>query len=511
MTAMPQPSLTPQHTPVSRASLDDMKITLAALRVTMLNLSVDTEAAMQMLAEEIMQLAGAVGAAIALKNSDQIVCRASAGLAPGVGAVLQPGQGLSGECVLTGELVRCEDTDVDARVNPQICRDLGFRSALIVPFMLDGQSIGLVELLAAEPHHFNDDDVLFLNDVAGVVLEANGLSVGSDLIERAISSETDVPVDVKDVVTDLMLALEEQRPESSTVSIMPEITDAVIREQIEFIEKTNAAPVIAKPQLSFAVRSIPVRQVKGSSTRRTITLSVAAALVLAIVGGLWMWNAHRSPTTQPGELQTATASSTAAKNGDAASSTAGNSANNASDASVTGASEASAVTRSVDKPVARNTDATAQRRIATLSPKQGSSVLLGEARSSADPTPAPSIASLGGFPSNAPVLPPVGEPASPVFQPSKISSGLRGGTPIYQPRPNYPEMAKRNGVTGDVVLKFVVTKNGTVTNVRVVSGNPTLALAAIQSVKLWRYRPFLLNSEPTEAESQATIKFTSPR
>ena len=141
------------------------------------------------------------------------------------------------------------------------CRDLGFRSALIVPFMLDGQSIGLVELLAAEPHHFNDDDVLFLNDVAGVVLEANGLSVATDLIERAISSETDVPVDVKDVVTDLMLALEEQRPESSTVSIMPEITDAVIREQIEFIEKTNAAPVIAKPQLSFAVRSIPVRQV----------------------------------------------------------------------------------------------------------------------------------------------------------------------------------------------------------------------------------------------------------
>jgi protein TonB len=72
-------------------------------------------------------------------------------------------------------------------------------------------------------------------------------------------------------------------------------------------------------------------------------------------------------------------------------------------------------------------------------------------------------------------------------------------------------MAKRNGVAGDVVLKFLVRKDGTVTNVRVVSGNPTLALAAVQSVKLWRYRPFLLNGEPTETESQATIKFTSPR
>lgn len=93
----------------------------------------------------------------------------------------------------------------------------------------------------------------------------------------------------------------------------------------------------------------------------------------------------------------------------------------------------------------------------------------------------------------------------------KVSSGLRGGTPVYQPRPTYPETAKRNGLAGDVVLKFIVTKEGTVTNVRVVSGNPTLALTAVQSVRLWRYRPFLLNGEPTEAESQATIKFTSPR
>src|SRR5262249_11379411 len=135
---------------------------------------------MQMLAEETMPLAGAVGAAIALKTNDQIVCRASAGQAPGVGAVLQPGQGLSGECVLTGNLVRCDDTDVDSRVNPQICRDLGFRSALIVPITLEGHAIGLVELFAAQPQHFNQNDVLFLNDLAGVILELNDLKASAD-------------------------------------------------------------------------------------------------------------------------------------------------------------------------------------------------------------------------------------------------------------------------------------------------------------------------------------------
>src|SRR5438874_11563598 len=115
MTAMPQSAFTPQS-PVSRASLEKMKITLGAVRATILSLNLEPAPAMQMLAEEIMPLAGTVGAAIALKTNGQIVCYASMGQAPPVGAVLQPGQGLSGECVSTGKLVRCDDTDFDSRV-----------------------------------------------------------------------------------------------------------------------------------------------------------------------------------------------------------------------------------------------------------------------------------------------------------------------------------------------------------------------------------------------------------
>lgn len=503
MTAMPQPSLTPQQSPVSRASLDKMKIKLDALRVTILNLNLDAESAMQMLADETMPLAGAVGAAIALKTNDQIVCRASAGQAPGVGAVLQPGQGLSGECVLTGKLVRCDDTDLDNRVNAQVCRDLGFRSALIAPITLEDQSIGLVELLAAEPDHFNQDDVLFLNDVAGVVLELNGLKAASKPMEDAASAEPDFLA--KFDVRDLMSALENETPEEPAAVAMPEINDAVIMERLEFIRNGNTAPA-AKPQpTTVTTRIAPqprtVREERTESKRGMIWI-LAVVVALIIAGGIWVWKATRiSPAPQQVQPQSGTSTPGTQKDSESASVATANSAAHLAD-------DSSA--RSVERP-ATTAGTAPQKRIATLSPKQGSDILSEASRVTTDLTPAPSLAGLGAGASNAPVLPPIGEPANPVFQPSKVSSGLRGGTAIYQPRPTYPEMAKRNGLAGDVVLKFLVTKSGTVTNVRVVSGNPTLALAAIQSVKMWRYRPFLLNGEPTETESQATIKFTSPR
>jgi TonB family protein len=499
MTAMPQPSLTPQQSPVSRASLDKMKIKLDALRVTILNLNLDAESAMQMLADETMPLAGAVGAAIALKTDDQIVCRASAGQAPGVGAVLQPGQGLSGECVLTGKLVRCDDTDLDNRVNAQVCRDLGFRSALIAPITLEDQSIGLVELLAAEPDHFNQDDVLFLNDVAGVVLELNGLKAASKPMEDAASAEPDFLA--KFDVRDLMSALEDETPEEPAAVAMPEINDAVIMERLEFIRNGNTAPA-AKPQpTTVTTRIAPqprtVREERTESKRGMIWI-LAVVVALIIAGGIWMWKATRiSPAPQQVQPQSGTSMPGTQKDSESA--------------LVTDASTAHVAEVSSPRSPATTGGTAPQKRIAMLSPKQSSDILSGASRGTTDLTPAPSLAGLGAGASNAPVLPPMAEPANPVFQPSKVSSGLRGGTAIYQPRPTYPEMAKRNGLAGDVVLKFLVTKSGTVTNVRVVSGNPTLALAAIQSVKMWRYRPFLLNGEPTEAESQATIKFTSPR
>jgi protein TonB len=77
------------------------------------------------------------------------------------------------------------------------------------------------------------------------------------------------------------------------------------------------------------------------------------------------------------------------------------------------------------------------------------------------------------------------------------------------PMPKRMRIASR--VAGTVVLLAVIAKDGTVQDVRVESGVPVLAQAAVDAVKQWRYKPYLLNGEPIEVDSQITINFILPR
>ena len=79
---------------------------------------------------------------------------------------------------------------------------------------------------------------------------------------------------------------------------------------------------------------------------------------------------------------------------------------------------------------------------------------------------------------------------------------------IHDVTPLYPPEAGRKRVEGTVVLMAVIGKDGTVRDVRVESGLPLLAQAAIDAVKQWRYKPYLLNGEPVEVDSHITINFT---
>jgi len=79
---------------------------------------------------------------------------------------------------------------------------------------------------------------------------------------------------------------------------------------------------------------------------------------------------------------------------------------------------------------------------------------------------------------------------------------------IHDVAPQYPPEAGRQRIEGTVVLMAVIGKDGTVHDVRVESGLPLLAQAAIEAVKQWRYKPYLLNGEPVEVDSHITINFT---
>lgn len=93
-------------------------------------------------------------------------------------------------------------------------------------------------------------------------------------------------------------------------------------------------------------------------------------------------------------------------------------------------------------------------------------------------------------------------------QPLKpVSSTVMEGMIVYKVPPAYPSIAIATGTSGTVVLQATISKNGKIEGLRVVSGPTLLQQAAIDAVKQWRYRPYLLNGEPIEVETTVTVIF----
>jgi TonB family protein len=102
------------------------------------------------------------------------------------------------------------------------------------------------------------------------------------------------------------------------------------------------------------------------------------------------------------------------------------------------------------------------------------------------------------------------EDATPPAMPQRIrvSQGVMQGLLVSRVQPEYPPDAKDQRVEGAVVLKVTLDKEGNVGNIQLINGHPLLAPAAIEAVKQWKYKPFLLDGVPLEVESQVTVNFT---
>ena len=74
--------------------------------------------------------------------------------------------------------------------------------------------------------------------------------------------------------------------------------------------------------------------------------------------------------------------------------------------------------------------------------------------------------------------------------------------------PTYPPIAKAARVQGTVVLQATISKAGTIEDLRVISGPAMLQQAAMDAVREWRYRPYLLNNEPVEVDTTVNVIFT---
>ena len=133
----------------------------------------DLNPAVDIIADRAQVMTRATGAAIALNRGSDIVCRARAGrTAPDLGVRLQTESGISGECVRTGEILLCHDTESNPHVDPAISRRLGVRSILVSPIRYFQRTLGIFEVLSASPYAFDHRDVATLQMLSGMMVAA---------------------------------------------------------------------------------------------------------------------------------------------------------------------------------------------------------------------------------------------------------------------------------------------------------------------------------------------------
>lgn len=130
----------------------------------------DLEATLQLLADRAQYITGGSGAAIALRDGDLIMCRASSGpSAPQIGSCFEISSGLSGESVRTRKTLRCDDAMSDPRVNHDSCRALGIASFAVMPLVRQDEVVGIFEIFSNQPRAFQERDLLALERMGEMV------------------------------------------------------------------------------------------------------------------------------------------------------------------------------------------------------------------------------------------------------------------------------------------------------------------------------------------------------
>ncbi len=546
---------------------------IAALRRDLAAQKLEGDAALQFMVERTRSITRATGAAIALERDGAIICRASSGNAPEVGAELNPASGLSGECIRTGEIVRCEDTETDPRADRLVCRKLDLRCALIVPVRLQGKVVGVLEAFSSQARAFQNSDVLLLRRITDLVI---GITVKGGAAESR---------DIHSVATPSVpgiLPAPEEQPAPATTSIpqepvradQEEIALAAPAEPIappapepvaqvpEGQTRTSAPPeqqslanmvganaatatlTIDPPLAEPAPPPAPLREPAARRPRRsqmpriptpaaaeperdllqelseedesTLKLkrivSVAAAFVLLLTLGLIGWRVARPRAVANAPAAPATQPASAP-------------AETATTAQppVTGATITVPVDPTRIPPPATPLPGASKPTAANKTPAKTEAktddaevvVIVPTGRTlpkSSTPDmqpPSLAVARTGEEPVAISSLLST-KMSTPTLAKPEVSRGMTGGKLLRRYDPFYPPSARAMRLGGKVTLKATVDKTGKVSKVTVVSGNPLLTTAAVDAVKRWKYEPFELNGNPLEVENTITFNFQPP-
>jgi TonB family protein len=438
-------------------------------------------------------LTGATGAAVAMPQGGAVVCVGRSGeTAPELGARLNVDSGISGECLRTGVIMRCDDASRDFHVNAEVCRELGLQSIAAVPLRGQHGRVGVLEAFSTRSYAFTEDQMAVLERLAGLAEAAWArgavTEVPSEVPPTVRSDEKSV---VTTEVADIVEAPPEQpRPVAATIPLTK------MREM--FATARDAEPI----------------------TSRKWRYAIVAAVALLVVALLsvygwkaWYRSSIASKANQPPASAPAESENAAAGEGPASPPAIVRLSPRTSSRSFSRSSPRSSSrpgespTPSVAKGGAKISDTWARRQ--SRSAERGSATGATQSNSASNSEEIPLIAAtnadsadLGKVLTSAAALPTLGVP---------ISRGVAGGVLTYKVQPVYPAEARRMHVQGNVVIDATVTAQGQVDEVKLVSGDAMLAAAALDAVRRWRYTPYSLNGKPIPKQTRITVSFIAPQ
>src|ERR1700683_1764983 len=243
---------------------------------------------LQLVAERAISITGADGLGIALAENNEIVLRASAGaIKPDVGQRIQRDSAFSGACFRTAQIIRCDDTETDDRVNLYACRQLGARSMVAVPLCGRRRVIGLLEAFSSEPFGFNDSDVSSLGLLAELILGALKPEDEERFAESAQVAEAELAAPA--IAAQPALAVETPSPEG----ILRETAVSAIAPAVETSTLFFPPATELRTEPELAVEDAIISET-ASSPEHSAAHHPGIVLVLVLVvicamlaGGLW--------------------------------------------------------------------------------------------------------------------------------------------------------------------------------------------------------------------------------
>ena len=455
------------------------------------------------------QLTGASGAAIAMWKEGAMVCRARSGdTAPVLGARLSAETGISGECLRTGKTQHCADTENNPLVDAEVCRSLGLRSIAVLPIEGWRGTNGILEVFSTKPTAFTEQHITLLQQLAALAERArasqpHGASSSASKLPSAVGKPQPAGLlPASDRVGDVALAFLGTRSRPFVLGIIGLVAISLLglviwlgwRGPEEADGKAHAAaPVSVNPTTINTGTANPLVQHSREND----------PIWKPNPGGESLFSSSGKPSAGSPVKFASRVDVIAGKKTQADRSQSGRfSADRPpSDRSPLLADVADKVAADVpvphegtisqtEAPTSSHTTNRSSDEIASVEPPP-------IAAGSTNQSPV-SRSALNGVFSAKPSLPGLSAP---------VSQGVSGGQLLHRVQPVYPPQARLRKLEGTVVLAAAIMEDGTVRDVRVVEGPPTLAESAMDAVKHWRYKPFELDGKPVKNEIRINVDF----